>query len=159
MEIPTRITLEILEARKNYLILKYQKDIYRNAYLEKEIEALTRAVDFIKSVQNNLPAKFIRVLLKTDENKKSEYINDKEEDSKEHEIKYFYEKYISKYYKFDISFIQTDKYRYIYLEPETYKQEKSEWQKSYRFKLSLETLEELLKIWKEVYKETDETKK
>ena len=156
MNVPNSFTFYVLEERKNYLILKQKMNTHKNDYLEREIEALDRIIKFTKLVLNNLPRKFIGILLKINENKKKEYKNNKVEDNKEYEVKYFYEKYLNKYIKLDISFIQTDKYQYIKLEPKKYIQEELAWKRIDKFKLNLEALEELLKKWKAVYKETDE---
>ena len=156
MNVPNSFTFYVLEERKNYLILKQKIYTHKNDYLEREIEALERIIKFTKLVLNNLPRKFIGILLKINENKKKEYKNNKVEDNKEYEVKYFYEKYLNKYIKLDISFIQTDKYQYIKLEPKKYIQEELAWKRIDKFKLNLEALEELLKKWKVVYKETDE---
>ena len=158
MGMPNSITFEILEERKNYLILKQKMNTYRKNYWEKEIEALDRITKFTKLVLNNLPRKFIRVLFKINEEKKKEYENYTAEDNKKYEVKYYYEKYLNNYIKLDISFIQTDNYQYIKLEHKKYVKAESAWKRIDRFRLSLDVLEELLKKWKTVYKETDEIK-
>ena len=157
MNMPSSMTFKILEERRNYLILKQKRNILKNAYLEKEIEALDRVMKFTKLALNNLPRYFIRILLKIDEDKKSKY--NKAEDNKNQELKYFYEKYINKHLKLDISFIQTEENKYILLYPKKYKQDKLVWEKIDQSQLDLEILEELIKKWEAVFEETDEIKK
>jgi hypothetical protein len=158
MDMPDSLTFEILDARKKYLITKYNGDIYRHAYLKREIEALDRIINFTRFVLKNLPGRFIKLLFRIDKDKKDKYEKSETEGDKKHEIKYFYEKYINKDFKLDVSFIQTYRNKYIILEPWKYKKDKSEWERTDRCRLSIETLEELQKKWRIIYKETEEIK-
>jgi hypothetical protein len=147
MDIPNNHTFKILEKRKSNLLKKNINN--DDSYVNWEIGALDRIMNFTKLVMNNFPNEIIEKLVNEyDLNHKTN--DEKPDDEREpFEILYKYEKNITKDFKINISFIKSED-RYILFEPKKYVKNKYKWESRGRMRITAAVLEEALKKAKEI---------
>jgi hypothetical protein len=154
MDIPNSSnTFNILEERKNYLIIKNQKNNDKNGYIQAEITALDRIINFSKLIIDNFQDDLIENLIKKYEMESIE--NNQLDEKKEYKIIYSYEKEITKIYKINISFIErSDREKHILIEPKKYIKSNYKWEKRGKINLPIKIMEEIIKKTKEIEKES-----
>jgi hypothetical protein len=153
MDMLNKDTFEILEERKKYLLQKKQKngdDINKNGYINREIGALDRVINFTKLVLKNFPKETIENMINKYE---LDNINDYSKDlntENECEIIYTYEKEIMTTYKINISFIKQNTRKYILIEPKKYVIGKNKWENRGKYRITPTIMEEILRKWNEM---------
>jgi hypothetical protein len=145
MDVPNDNTFKVLEERKNYLIIKNQKNNNKSGYMMEEISALDRIINFTKLILNNYQNE------KTGKKYELENKNSREsDDEKGYEVIFFYEKTIMENYKLNISFIKCKGNNYIQFEPKKYIKSKYKWESKGKCRITSTILEDVLKKANEI---------
>jgi len=144
MKIPNEKTFKVLEERKKYLLRSQTKDT-KNGYVNAEIEALNRIMDFTKLVLHNVPDEVMeKTIYQHELNAKNNTVEESNEE-KEYTILYQYEKEITKFYKISISFINQNGNTFILFEPQKYMKEKYRWENHGKYRITSEVLNDVVK--------------
>jgi hypothetical protein len=144
VDIPNNNTFRILEYRKNYLVAKSQKDSHANGYVQAEIQALDRIINFTKLIMDNLPPEAIEKVITEHETKNRPAANQQPAQKETYAIISSYEKQITQDHILRITFLENRGKNYIALEPRQRNRRKYQWENRGKYITTAAILGEIL---------------
>jgi hypothetical protein len=143
MDLPNNHTIKVFEKKRDYLINKNQKENGKNGYVIAEIEAIDKAINFIKLIKNNFPDDLLQQIIR--ENELNNTVSEETDADNGNTLLHSYEKNITTNTKLAISFVEYKEEKHIMLVLKKYKKNLLKWVPQGKIRVPVEMLEEILK--------------